>query len=416
MTAKPAVSGRPKDTPKTEPPVTIRSESVSNNPATQNRAADKPRPQLSDRAPAEAPIVPFSDFSELPGKIEVLEDSDPIETDIEQAAVLYANSQDSAARSLLEDSIRIHRYGPGERLWLMLFELYRLTAQKTPFEVLALDYAKSFEKSPPIWSLLESGEQKPAPKPNKIMRSSRFSGNLLGSNDEGFAVLEANQERSGGIRADLTEVHQVDDAGCIRMLNLLAAARKQNGRIELKGDDGLAQLLEARLQSEQRTETALWRLLLELYQMQGKMEVFEDRAIDFAVTFEVSPPSWEPSRVLNTEFGADSGLGVTLQEPEEDPPPPPPSPRPDYYRLEGELKAARFEELPEYAETHNPVVIDFSAVKRIDFVSAGLLVNLLTKPKRGGRKIMIFHPNLLVAALLHVLGIDSVASILPAQR
>lgn len=416
MTAKPAVSGRPKDTAKPAPEP-ARTGAVPNDataPAGPAGAAEKPRPQLADRAPVEAPIVPFSDFSELPGKIEILEDNDPIETDIEQAAVLYANAQDGAARSLLEDSIRVHRYGPGERLWLMLFELYRLTGQKAPFDVLALDYAKAFERSPPAWGVADSEVQKPVPKP-KIMRSSRFSGDLLGSNDEGFAVLEASQERFGGIRADLTQVRETDDAGCMRMLSLLTAARQRKGKIELKGDDGLTQLLETRIQGEQREQPGLWRLLLELYQMQGKMEIFEDRAIDFAVTFEVSPPSWEPSRVLNTEFGADSvPEPIALQEPEEEQPTP--APRPDYYRLEGELKAVRFDDLPQYTETHDPVVVDFSAVKRIDFVSAGLLVNLLTAPKRSGRKVVIHRPNLLVAALLHVLGIESVASVVLAHN
>ena len=65
--------------------------------------------------------------------------------------MLYANGQDRAVRSLLEKSTRAYRSGAGERLWLMLFDFFRLTAQKAAFEALEIEYAQAFEKSPPGW-------------------------------------------------------------------------------------------------------------------------------------------------------------------------------------------------------------------------------------------------------------------------
>ena len=37
-----------------------------------------------------------------------------------------------------------------------------------------------------------------------------------------------------------------------------------------------------------------WLLALELLQWSHNQQAFDDRAVDYAVAFEMSPPSWEP--------------------------------------------------------------------------------------------------------------------------
>jgi hypothetical protein len=37
----------------------------------------------------------------------------------------------------------------------------------------------------------------------------------------------------------------------------------------------------------------MWLLLLELHQQAFHQEAFEEAAVNYAITFEVSPPSWE---------------------------------------------------------------------------------------------------------------------------
>ena len=44
---------------------------------------------------------------------------------------------------------------------------------------------------------------------------------------------------------------------------------------------------------EKSVDVAVWLLLLDLYQMLGLQNEFEEAAVDYAVTYEVSPPSWE---------------------------------------------------------------------------------------------------------------------------
>jgi len=179
---------------------------------------------------------------------------------------------------------------------------------------------------------------------------------------------------------------------------LLQQARRSKGEIELLGRDHLAVLLDSQIAAARPEDRACWLLKLELCQLRGQFEVFEDMAVEYAVTFEISPPSWEFDRVVDAE----------------------PSPlelaRPDQllteaYVIKGDIKGSRFNDLAAYAAANDPVLIDCSTVTRMDFLSAGALLNVLTTVKRTGRQIVVRHPNHLLAELFRVVGLRSVAAI-----
>ncbi len=339
----------------------------------------------------------FSELSETPGDIHVESDIDPVEAEIEQVAVLYANAQDELARTMLEGAVHAHPYGPGERLWLMLFDLYRLGGQRAAFDALSLEYAKSFEKSPPAWGEAQAPKAAQAPVPAGTVL---FKGELTGDNDAAFAALDQAVGKNPKLRVELNKVRLIDDLGAERLLGVLARVRKEKREIELVGRDALAALIESRIETGRREESGCWLLLLELYQLMGRQEAFEDMAINYAVTFEMSPPSWEPKRVAAAE--PPPVLALVDDEAEA---------AGRAYAPKGDLKAERFTDLQGFAEKRDPVVLDFSAVTRIDFVSAGTLVNLLTTIKRQGKRIVIRRPNRLVAELLGVVGLRPVADI-----
>lgn len=340
----------------------------------------------------------FSDLSEEPGEIHVEGEMDPVEADVEQAAILYANGQDAATRAMLENAVQVHKFGPGERLWLMLFDFYRLTGQQAPFDALSLEYATAFERSPPAWGGAAT-KKAAAPKTAVPAGTVIFKGDLTGDNDAAFASLDAALEKNPKLRIELTKVKAIDDLGAERMLGVLEAVHKKKREIELVGRDAIATMIESRIEVGKREDAGCWLLLLELYQMMGKEAVFEDTAINYAVTFEMSPPSWDPKRVASAE---PAPLALAADEDETDE---------NGFALKGDLKSERFGGLPAFIEANDPVVIDFAAVSRIDFVSAGTLVNLLTPAKRAGKRVIIRHPNHLVAELLGVVGLRAVADI-----
>ena len=56
------------------------------------------------------------------------------------------------------------------------------------------------------------------------------------------------------------------------------------------------------------------------------------------------------------------------------------------------------------------------ALTRIDFISAGALLNVLTTVRRRGKQIVFRHPNHLVAELFGVVALKAVASIIFAKH
>lgn len=360
----------------------------------------------SPRSPAPVPIpdeakesLDFSDFqfSEGVDSFHVEADVDPIASDIEQAAVLYANGQDDAARSMLENAVLVHRTGPGERLWLMLFDLYRVTGQKAAFEALEVDYANAFEKSPPAW---RDTSKAPTIVQTPASGIVLFQGALVGGNDAGFAAVSQALGKTPKLRLDLSRVTNIDVAGCARLLAQLQQARKAKREIELLGRDNIGAQLEAHVEPGRAEKSECWLLLLELYQLHGQQEAFEEVAINYAVTFEVSPPSWESKRVA----AAEPVTTTTAAQIDGDL-------AGEVYFAHGDIKASRFSDLSAYVEANNPVLIDCAAVTRMDFISAGALLNLLSTAAHAGKQIVFRHPNHLVAELLGVVGLNAVAQI-----
>jgi anti-anti-sigma regulatory factor len=388
MVARPAVAPRAKEEAGKSPPA-----------ATELQAPAAPPPVHAP--PAEPSAAQYSDFvfSESSPDFQIEAEIDPVDAEAEEAAVLFANGQDETVKAVLENAVRIHQFGPGERLWLMLFDLYRLTGNKAAFEALEVEYAQSFEKSPPSWV----DQSRKQPKSNDAVPGSLlFRGELTGDNAAAFEAISQALAKNPRLRLDLSKVKQLDSAGCGQLLALLQQARKARREMELLGRDTLGALVQKRVVSGSAEDRECWLLLLELYQLQGQCEDFENVAVDYAVTFEVSPPSWESARVAAPEPEPESALAEpTLDE---------------AYVLRGEIKSLRFSDLAAHAESRDTLVIDCSELKRMDFISAGALLNALTTVRRSGKPIIFHYPNFLVAELFSVVGLNAVATIIFAKH
>ena len=341
------------------------------------------------------PPLDFSDFSDSQFSftassvmaIEVEHDVDPVQADIEQAAVLFANGQDGAARSVLEAAARSHAGADAERLWRMLLDLMQVLDDRAAFEKLGMEFAQACETSPPTWRAMD--------KTKSVMQSGvvlTLQGVVAGSDAPEIGKLKEALAGKQPLRVDLGKLASCDDDAAGALCELLRLARKNGVVVTLEGAEGLVGRLEARLVVGQPESPAAWLLLLELYQRLGKQEVFEEKAVDYAVTFEVSPPSWEVVKQPAAKAGPAPAADEALY-------------------LSGELKNYRFGELPEYLQSHDHPIIDFSRVKRLDFFSAGLLRNTLEPFRRSGKEIVIRNPHHLVAELLGIVGIGNVARI-----
>lgn len=322
--------------------------------------------------------------------IEVEHDVDPVKVDIEQAAVLFANGQDVPARTVLETAARTHTGADAERLWRMLLDLLQVLGDRAAFEKIGMEFAELSEKSPPTWRI-EAAPVKAAASQSSVA----LQGVIAGSDSPGIAKLREAVDKKLPIQVNLGKLVSLDDMAAGVLFDLFRKARKLGLTITLEGAEGLIGRLEGRLSVGQKEYEKGWLLLLELYQLLGSQERFEEKAVDYAVSFEVSPPSWE-----SVKAGTVRAVKETL------------APIDENYVISGECKNCRFDDLQAFLELHDHPVLDCSGLKRLDFMSAGMLRNILEPHKQKGKEIVIRHPHHLVAELLAIVGVNNVARII----
>ncbi len=324
-------------------------------------------------APAPAPVEEPPDAAAVPATAPAVEES----------AILYANGQLAAAESLLHDSLA--GFGQHERLpWWMLFDLYQASGQETCFESIAIDYASHFETSPPAWQPLQPVQD--APQLAGVAASERF-GPLLD------AAIEPRLQRllaSGAplVRVDLGAVRSADAGGCALLLKALQSLRKEGRELVLAGADTLMATLRPMLAvGERASGEAPWLLLLELLLLSNREKDFEESAMDYCVTFELSPPSFETPRHVSTAApAASSGDRFLLPA-----------------LALGDC-AALLDAIDAYAEGRELLVLDCSRLARMDYACATALQGRLRVHTQQKRRVELRELNHLVAALLRLLG------------
>jgi anti-anti-sigma regulatory factor len=326
---------------------------------------------------------------------------------IEEAAILFANGQADQAHSRLETALAGESLGAWQlQVWLMLFDVYQHLGQKARFEEKALEFVVKFERSPPVWTDAPKAEKSPVAARAGNPANVTLSGTHSAASANALEQLRKVADRQPKLRIDFAKLQGVDEEGCRLLHETLVALKKAKKQVYFSGEaQGLKLLRERAKPGDPSVQQTVWQLLLELYQQLGMQNEFEEAAVDFAVTYEVSPPSWE------------------APPPKTGPPPPESEPEADgapadacYF--EGEIAGsndALFNQLAAYAETANPIVIDMSRTRRLDFVNAGRLLNVLEKLKPGDRSIVIRGVGEMVAALLSVMRITKIARVIPRK-
>lgn len=388
MQAKPAVKPRAPNEAPTRPPL-----AAFGAPSRPPEAVPKPAPAPPPPAELEDDLESL-DFT----GIQLAEETDPLQAAIEEAAIAYANEHEDEALAILTEWARASdRSAEAERVWLMLFDLCQVTGNRSVFAELELEYAERFEKQPPTWKESATAAAVTA----ATGAATGFKGELRGDNDAGFAHALQTLEKSTTLRLDLAKVKEVDADGCQRLLDLLARARKIKRPIELLGLDTLARLLEPKIAAADDNQV-VWCLYLEVLQRQAKQEQFDEIALTFAIKFEISPPAYEPPPPVTKV------PKPTLK--------PPPARTDDAFYLEGQVVGGRIDGLDAWLSDRETAVIDMSGVLRIDFVSAGALLNIISPHWQRGMSMTLRHPNRLVAELLGVVGMGQMATIVFAKK
>jgi ABC-type transporter Mla MlaB component len=362
---------------------------------------------------------------------------------IEAAAILFANGDyEGAGRSLLALLTGSDVHGELEQVWMSLFDLYRVTGDRTRFDGAAIDYAARRGRSAPQWG--SSQEIAQAQVADITMQPAGNGSDWTAPAELGLSELDRLNSvlAMGGASwhmnwSALTTVESKMLPELVRLFSEWAACSLRICFVGAEHLDDLLRNATPRGNAEVSRDWWLWRLAA--LRLAHREDDFEIAALDYCITYEMSPPAWEPprcdysSRVTDkaqealdsliigedlvstlpaafsvTNMGtatdletATAGLAATENSFE-------------LVALSGEMHgdaAAALAKLDEGRIGCDKLVVDCRQLMRVDFAAAGSLLNWTSACTAEGCQVEFKNVNRLVATFFSVVGIDEFARI-----
>ena len=326
---------------------------------------------------------------------------------LEEASILFATGQNEVAEQMLQAAISQEELGNMLQVaWFMLFDLYQITNNVAAFEHLSIEYASKFETSPPVWQNSIQNTDALLTIAEGTTPSVSFPSQLDGSIIKLLEKVQILSKQSKNLRLDFGRVKGVDPVGCGLLLRSLKNLKKTGHDLTLVGAQEFADKIRAILEVGRRDETeAPWLLLLDVLQLLHLESIFEETSIDYCITFEVSPPSFEAPKnkviTMLPELHAIDEISDRFMMPAV---------------VEGKTENL-ISQIAAHAEFHKLVLLDCSKLERVEFgASAQLLSGLVPIAGRKDTIIQFHDVNYLVTYLFNAMGLKNVASIFPRKH
>jgi ABC-type transporter Mla MlaB component len=351
--------------------------------------------------------------------------------ELEEAAIRFANGDDENAEAGLVEAIsgRGSRH-QHEETWLTLFDLYRATGQYERFESLAIDFANLFSRSAPGWfSIPEMVSQltdSTPPVPSGPRTADWKCPAVLGL--QSLAALNAALAKTPmPWTLDWSALQSIDEVAVEPLTRLFAGWAGQLVQLRLAHADQLESVMRKSIPSGDSTvDQRHWNVYLAYMRMMGRPDEFELAALDFCVTYEVSPPSWEAARceVKRLDLEGNTGVGQTIvgnavhdsmvSELHTDPAGPAITTQLASVELSGQIMGEPgpvLDKLEARLLGADVMLISCAKLVRVDFSAAGSLLNWVSARQAEGRVVHFSDTHRLVAAFFHVIGISEHAKV-----
>ena len=355
--------------------------------------------------------------------------------ELDEAVIAFANAdftqcEDSLGRMTSKDGARAQH----AETWLVLFDLYRATGQQQRFESLAMDYAQQFGWSAPQWySLPKLVAEAAAEEPVRALADTAHGG----ASDVGWVCpAHLDLDSVGRLRSQTLQLPLpwVFDWGQLARIDVEAAMqlsmlfRLWGGQaLEMRwlgGDRLFAALHEAAPTGVRDADPAFWLTRLDALRLANRADQFDEAAIDYCVTYEVSPPSWESARCkvtisnpgLSTRAPALSMVSEVSTSFMES------SPADDgidgvevaHVELSGQLVgdiAATLSKLNGELGKAPVVSVSCARLIRVDFIAAGDLLNWVLSKRTESRTVHFVDTHRLIALFFGAMGINEHAKV-----
>ena len=222
--------------------------------------------------------------------------------DLDEAVIAFANADfeqcEQALSGLTVPGGERHAHA---ETWLVLFDLYRAIGQQHKFEGLALDYAQQFGWSAPQWFSLPRLVAEAA-SDERLPRDARLDSQVGWACPEFLDAEAVARLSSQSLQMplpwvfDWSGLRRIDAEAASRLSELFRGWIPQRLDMRWLGGETLFSVLaEAAPTGVRDADPAYWLLRLDALRMTNRPDQFDEAAIDYCVTYEVSPPSWEPA-------------------------------------------------------------------------------------------------------------------------
>ena len=312
--------------------------------------------------------------------------------------------------------------------WLVLFDLYRAIGQQHKFESLALDYAQQFGWSAPQWFSMPklvaeaASEERP--------RSSRIEGQVGWVCPDYVDADAVAKLASLALQMplpwvfDWSALRGIDAEACARLSELFRGWIPQRLDMRWLGGEHLFTVLqEAAPTGVRDADPAFWQVRLDALRMTNRPDQFDEAAIDYCVTYEVSPPSWEAARCEVRVSGSGSSTST-----------PPLSVVSDVstsflesqliedtgmvqvgsVELSGQLVGdigSTLKKMDSELGSASMINVSCARLLRVDFIAAGDLLNWVLARRSENRSVAFVETHRMVALFFGAMGINEHAKV-----
>jgi hypothetical protein len=405
------------------------------DPVTPSPRASAPVPPAAVMGAGLSPLSPLSidagsgDFAH-PFAVEVSEVAhDP---ELDEAVIAFANADFEQCEQALAALTGQggSRAGHAET-WLVLFDLYRAIGQQHKFESLALDYAQQFGWSAPQWFSMPRMVAEAASEERPTRSASRVDGQVGWVCPEYLDADAVAHLSSQSLQMPLPWVFDwgalkgIDPEASARMSELFRNWIRQRLDMRWLGGERLFTVLQDAAPTGVRdADPAFWQLRLDALRMANRADQFDEAAIDYCVTYEVSPPSWEPAqcevRISGSQISTTSPPLSVVSEVStsfvesvlgDDPSG---QVQVASVELSGQLIGdigATLKKLE--AELGSSTIVSVTCAKliRVDFIAAGDLLNWVLARRSENRSVSFVEAHRLVALFFGAMGINEHAKV-----
>jgi hypothetical protein len=361
--------------------------------------------------------------------------------ELEEAAIRFANGDDRGAERGLLDALRGESASSGSALsWLTaLLDLYRATNDKAGFDQVTQEFTAHLVNLRPQWAAI--GEE---PQDSRVpqSRSGRLMGSAPVARDYSIGAIWSSPAELNAItmealrdamasnappwHLDWSKLVRIGEDAMPLMAGLFSSLCDEPVALRFSGADRLVDTLRTMMPSgDQSVSQDWWAMRLNALRTLKLLDDFELAALDYCVTFEVSPPAWQEARCQYSNVEAESsavgqgsessdwGSGFNQSATV-------PMGIDDASLVQLELKGNVLGDATQVltgfdmtGRKGDGIVVACRGLIRVDFSAAGSILNWVAQREADGCQVQFRDVHRLVAAFFNVIGINEHARVIP---